>query len=54
MDKSATVPDMEQAVLDNPSDRHMWIKLAYKKMHEARCVSLSLSTVSLYTSVTQN
>ena len=28
------VVDMESAVFDNPRDVHLWIKLAYKKLHE--------------------
>ena len=30
---SQEVVDMESAVLENPQDVHLWIKLAYKKLH---------------------
>lgn len=35
MDSSSTVPDMEQAVVEEPTNTHMWLRLAYKKMAEA-------------------
>ena len=30
------IQDMETTVTDNPSDIHMWIKLAYKKMYDRK------------------
>lgn len=40
MDSLSSVPDMEQAVVENPNDTHLWLKLAYKKMNEARYLTV--------------
>jgi capsule polysaccharide export protein KpsC/LpsZ len=33
---SSNVQDMESAVLENPDDKAMWIKLAYKKLSDTQ------------------
>lgn len=36
MSDSSNIQDMESAVLENPDDTSMWIKLAYKKLADTQ------------------
>lgn len=36
MSDSSNIQDMESAVLENPDDTSMWIKLAYKKLSDTQ------------------